>query len=190
MVNLDEIHKTGNHYRIIIKLRWTPNRIERSLISFTTIAGEEKELVYYKNKDVDLKNYEIDEKYQDNPDIKFYWKEYKDRDNENNIPAHIDLIIYLSVEKQKELFGSWDAKLSEKRDKINQILQMEIEQKQWYIKSLKEQKLKVTSWFINDISDYNLEYSNIDNYGYINKKPLFINILRINFLGNEDTNKN
>ncbi|MBU4691164.1 hypothetical protein [Mycoplasma zalophi] len=190
LVNLDDIHKTGNHYRIIIKLKWAPNRIERSRVLIPTNSGEEMEFTYYKNKDVNLKNYEVDKKYQDNPDIKFYWKEYKDRDDENNIPAHIDLIIYLSAKKQKELFGSWDAKLSDKRDKINQILQEEIEQKEWYIKSLEEHKLKVTSWFINDMNNYNLEYSDIQSYDYNNKIPLFINVLRINFLGNEDTNKN
>ncbi|MCU4117058.1 hypothetical protein N8G13_01085 [Mycoplasma zalophi] len=175
-VKREELYKHGNHYKVIITIK--PGNNKYSFINDYPYS-------YFVNRDWNIKNYSIEQKYQDNPDIKFYWKEYKDKDNENNIPAHIDLIIYLSAKKQKELFGSWDADLDYKKGKIKEILQKELETKEWY-KNLDKTNIQEVVTESVDHWSFTLETPQPYNNPQDNHLFLYFNILRINFMENED----
>ncbi|MBU4692065.1 hypothetical protein KQ875_00435 [Mycoplasma zalophi] len=177
-IKRDELYKHDNHYKAIITIR--PGTSKYEFIN-------DYPHTYYVNRDWNIKNYSIEQKYQDNPDIKFYWKEYEEKSEDNNItiPAHVDLIIYLSAQKQKELFGAWDGDLDHKKDKIKEILQKELETKEWYKNLDKTNKKEV----ITESSDYwSFIVNTPEPWKNDQKNHLFLyfNILRINFMENED----
>ncbi|MCU4117062.1 hypothetical protein N8G13_01105, partial [Mycoplasma zalophi] len=121
---------------------------------------------------------------QNNEDIKFYWKEYKARDEENNIPAHVDLIIYLSAKKQKELFQNLEADINKKASILKNILNEGLKTKQWYLDLDKTYEKEITSWNVEN-NTFLLEYkNNLSNN--LDKVPLYFNMLRLNFLDKKD----
>ncbi|MCU4117061.1 hypothetical protein N8G13_01100 [Mycoplasma zalophi] len=184
-LNIDEIYKSGKHYRVIIKIKSGINK--EAVYSHEDYQYDEKlnkKIKYYVNMDWNITNYSIDEKSQNNEDIKFYWKEYKARDEENNIPAHVDLIIYLSAKKQKELFQDLEADINKKASILKNILNEELKTKQWYLDLDKTYEKEITSWNVEG-GHFTLEYNNV-SYGESNKNSLYLNILRLNFLNNQD----
>ncbi|MBU4692063.1 hypothetical protein KQ875_00425 [Mycoplasma zalophi] len=186
ILNIDEIYKSGKHYRVIIKIKSGINRDAR--YNYKNDEELNKKIKYYINNDWNIANYSIDEKSQNNEDIKFYWKEYKTKDEENNIPAHVDLIIYLSAKKQKELFHNLEANINEKAAILKNILNEELKTKQWYLDLDKTYEKEITSWNVEN-EHFTLEYNNF-SYGESNKTPLYLNILRLNFLNSQDLSDN
>ncbi|MBU4692062.1 hypothetical protein KQ875_00420 [Mycoplasma zalophi] len=186
VLNIDKIYKSGKHYRIVIKIKTGTNR--QPSHKYYHDKDINKYLKYYINNDWNIENYSIDEKSQNNEDIKFYWKEYKTRDEEDNMPAHVDLIIYLSAKKQKELFQNLESDINEKAAILKNILNEELKTKQWYLDLDKTYEKEITSWNV-DNNNFLLEYQNRFTNNS-DKMPLYFNMLRLNFLEKKDYHDN